>query len=265
MTVHANPNVQPIQTSEVKLDELLGLLHKLGARIAYTYAKLMNYGSREAASASTEMAGLRDELCAVLARAEQGPELDDLLRGLIAQRLHFGNEAFAAVLASIANAAEAFSSVLAGLAQTAECETIPTTASKRGAFERRILNMEHEPFGFLGEVYLRRTQDGHYADEFTHGLWEAQKLWGTVLIDQRQQYKAELYDEVWDSARQLGYGNVTMALSALKTHRDDAELLALLTEARAAVATDAGQADLIKRLDARLATFSEPTAMSSAS
>ncbi|HCH7782812.1 TPA: hypothetical protein NNM78_002251 [Pseudomonas aeruginosa] len=141
----------------------------------------------------------------------------------------------------------------------------------RAGFEKKVMAMEHQPFGFLGEDYLRRSADGEYADEYVYGLWAGRSIWGETLANDKQKYQAELYDEVWNEARQMGFGNVTMALSALKELRADAGLVALLTEARSAVALDVGrwnntpatkrqrsafvESNLLQRLDARLAAL----------
>lgn len=61
-------------------------------------------------------------------------------------------------------------------------------------------------------------------------------------------YRAELYDEVWQKARDMGYGNVTMALSTLEVQR--AEQWSLRREAEAKVDT---QAAIIAELKAELA------------
>ncbi|MCW4649261.1 hypothetical protein [Pseudomonas aeruginosa] len=141
----------------------------------------------------------------------------------------------------------------------------------RASFEKKVMAMEHTPFGFLGEDYLRRTADGEYADECVYGLWAGRHIWGEALANDQQKYQAELYDEVWNEARQLGFGNVVMALSALKELRADSALVALLTESRSAVALDVGrwnntpatkrqrsafvESNLLQRLDARLAAL----------
>ena len=62
-------------------------------------------------------------------------------------------------------------------------------------------------------------------------------------------YRAELYDEVWQKARDMGFGNVTNALSTLEVQR--AEQWSLRREAEAKVDTQAAviaelQADLAK-------------------
>lgn len=61
-------------------------------------------------------------------------------------------------------------------------------------------------------------------------------------------YRAELYDEVWQKARDMGFGNVTNALSTLEVQR--AEQWSLRREAEAKVDT---QAAIIAELQAELA------------
>lgn len=64
---------------------------------------------------------------------------------------------------------------------------------------------------------------------------------------ERNQYKAELYDEVWELATGLGYMNVTTAIGELRKERD--QLLALLKDCRWRIVNKDVSTDDYKRLD----------------